>query len=479
MTSPRENLCPEAATIAIVTALPKEYASVKHVLGLKQRHVSRSLRTTITTYCGKITTVDGDEHTVITTLLPTMGNDLSTSQATLILEHYSQVQLVFMVGIAGAVPNIKKVEEHVRLGDIVALSEKGVIQYDLDKESLEKDGKITVQVRNLPRPPACCVLEAVKLLESDSLLGDRPWENYIRNASLALGDIWKRPSPSHDVLHEWEGGDAHTVLHPSPDPHRTENAPRVFVGAIASANKLLKNPQKRDYLRDTYSVRAVEMEAAGVADAAWKAQTGFYIVRGTCDYCDPDKGQIWQEYAAVIAASYTRSIIENLPAFKLDQVPAAVFSELNSLRDELTLLRATRVDSVTEDTGDLISTIEMSITDPQESSQAPMPSLDSQNESRSMPSTLTPVDGERLFTKVKILLSEFDILEAASYLETLETWLAQNEAKLEQSVLAGYYELLSRISLAHSRFTALPAGKPDVQKARYYLNRAKNVAKGI
>ena len=41
-----------------------------------------------------------------------------------------------MVGIAGGIPYPEKPSEHVRLGDIVVSDQRGVIQYDFDKETI-------------------------------------------------------------------------------------------------------------------------------------------------------------------------------------------------------------------------------------------------------------------------------------------------------------------------------------------------------
>jgi nucleoside phosphorylase len=60
-------------------------------------------------------------------------------------------------------------------------------------------------------------------------------------------------------------------------------------------------------------VKAIEMEGAGVADATWAASLpGYLVVRGICDYCDENKGDAWQPYAAVAAAAVTRAILEGL-----------------------------------------------------------------------------------------------------------------------------------------------------------------------
>jgi len=38
------------------------------------------------------------------------------------------------------------------------------------------------------------------------------------------------------------------------------------------------------------------------------------VVRGICDYCDDNKNDLWQGYAAVVAAAYTRALLELIPA---------------------------------------------------------------------------------------------------------------------------------------------------------------------
>ena len=98
-----------------------------------------------------------------------------------------------------------------------------------------------------------------------------------------------------------------------PDEHRIPGKPKVFIAPIASSNTLLKDPVKRDELNKHFGVRAVEIEAAGVADAAFKKQVGLLVVRGICDYCDSSKNDLWHEYAALTAAAYTMALLESIP----------------------------------------------------------------------------------------------------------------------------------------------------------------------
>lgn len=42
-------------------------------------------------------------------------------------------------------------------------------------------------------------------------------------------------------------------------------------------------------------------------------EIGCLIVRGICDYCDYNKNNDCQQYAAVVATAYTRTLIESIP----------------------------------------------------------------------------------------------------------------------------------------------------------------------
>ena len=61
-----------------------------------------------------------------------------------------------------------------------------------------------------------------------------------------------------------------------------------------------------------YGVKAVEMEASGIADATWVHGAGYLAVRGICDYCDRNQSDAWRMYAAVVAAAYARAVLEKM-----------------------------------------------------------------------------------------------------------------------------------------------------------------------
>lgn len=291
-------------SIGIITALPKEYAAIKAVLEHPQDVMVEGAGGGRRYLLGEIPALQGGTHHVVLSLAE-MGNNNAAIRATLLLEHFPNVKSIVMAGIAGGVPHPQNPDEHVRLGDIVVSGHQGVIQYDFDKEDIEE-----AKHRHAPRPPSAVLLEAVRLLEIAEIEGRRPWVDHIEQLQGKL-DI-QRPAPESDIFMSLDAPSQH-VGHPGSSPWNRERTPRVFQGPIASGNKLLKNPLKRDALRDKFGVKAVEMEASGIADATWNHEVGYLVVRGICDYCDSNKNDAWQQYAAIAAAGYTRTLIESIP----------------------------------------------------------------------------------------------------------------------------------------------------------------------
>lgn len=210
-----------------------------------------------------------------------------------------------MVGIAGGMPNPCRPEEHVRLGDIVVSQGRGIVQYDMVKLSTGQ-----VELREITSPPSARMAQAVNLLEARRLAGAVPWEAHLDRGEHLEGVA--RPEPSTDVMYDPEQPGVQ-IPHPV-SPTRREGMPRIHRGLIGSANVLLKDAQYRDELRDRLGVRAIEMEGSGVADGAWLDGVGYLVIRGICDYCDGNKNDLWQGYAALAAAAYARAVLEVLPA---------------------------------------------------------------------------------------------------------------------------------------------------------------------
>lgn len=294
-------------TIGIFTALDKEYVAVRKILENEQEIYLNGQGAGLRYISGEVFAKNGGKHQVILCYGASMGNSNAGIRASRLLDYFQSIKSIIMVGIAGGIPHPEKPEDHVRLGDVVISGEKGVIQYDLVKET----GSVTIH-RHDPRPPSASLLEGVKYLQADELLDKKPWLDFIEQALLPVGS--QRPAIEADIL--ISSTDPSKIVNHPQDPNRKEGYPRVFIGSIASGNILLKDSIKRDQLRDKFKVKAVEMEGSGISDATWTHEIGYLVIRGICDYCDANKNDDWQPYAAAVAAAYTRALLESMPAPK-------------------------------------------------------------------------------------------------------------------------------------------------------------------
>lgn len=283
------------ATIGILTALPRECAAVRRMLQGEVRWKAEGEGGGRDYYIGEVPSDGGAAHVVAVALLQDMGNNSAALRAQALLHHFPKVRHLVMCGIAGGVPQPGEPEHDVRLGDIVVSNRGGVVQYDLVKE--HPDGK--EDHRHPPRPPSPELLDAARHLQTEEAMGNRPWEAFLAVCGRILGG--ERPQDNIDAR-------GVEVVYP-PDRSRSSGMPRVFHSPIAAANTLLKNRTRRDYLGKTFGVKAVEMEGSGVADATWFDAAGYLVVRGICDYCDENKGDLWHGPAAAAAAAYVRALI--------------------------------------------------------------------------------------------------------------------------------------------------------------------------
>ncbi len=295
----------DSVQIGIITALTEEFVAMQKMLTNakiaifpkkgKNNSIGRE-------YCiGKIRSLDGEEHNVALTQTIGPGNTAAATRANSLLERFPNLNVIIMTGIAGGIPSPEDKEKHVRLGDIVV--SKSIISYDFVSEKNN-----IIELRGRMVAPSARLTAAQNHLDRSEFLGTKPWEKYIDDVILDMPKIYSRPPISSDVLYD---RDNNIILHPV-DESRQEK-PRIYKGNIASANRVLKNAEKRDKLKADHNVYAVEMEGSGVADATWEAEIGYYVVRGISDYCDGHKNDIWHNYAALAAAAYTRALIEKLP----------------------------------------------------------------------------------------------------------------------------------------------------------------------
>jgi nucleoside phosphorylase len=314
-----------AVTVGVLTALEEEYIACLEQFDPEPRKgLSKQGRATggiLTCWLCSVPTRHGGRHIVAIMRLANMGNTAAAIGANILFQHCNNLKYLIMSGIAGAVPHPSRGEDHVRLGDIVVSDKLGVVQYDFGKQrdplAAKGDPFAGFGIRDQPRPPSPDLLHAVRDMHSQELLLKRSdlreWESRVEEflTRVRNPNDWKRPSDRRDRLIDSLDGMGDAVTHPTYNKRRRRK-PYVFRGPIGAANIVLADPAKRDALRNRFGVRAIEMEGFGVADAAWMANIGYLIIRGTCDYCNSCKNDDWHPYAALIAAAYTRTVLDYL-----------------------------------------------------------------------------------------------------------------------------------------------------------------------
>lgn len=288
---------------AILVAVQREYAAVLSVFGPEKRFPSREQPDSPVKYV-EITAKSGEQKLLLIAGISDAGIAQAAAYGSQIKWANPHVNKIIMVGIAAGQPSLDDAERDVRLGDIVIAD--SVVQYDHRKIM---DGGEELRGNRLPKPDSG-MMQAVNSLRALQELNDQeaenlPWMIHIEAGTAKLANA-KCPGPSKDPKTGLRSYEASASI------VRREDEPFVHVGLIASGSLLIKDEKRRDQLHRELKSLAYEMEGAGLAIASGINNFGYLIIRGICDYADKDKNDDWQRYAALCAASFARSLIEEL-----------------------------------------------------------------------------------------------------------------------------------------------------------------------
>lgn len=294
----------EKYTVGIICPLPKELMAVRSLFD--SRHPN-------------LNTISGDSnqyalgvmegHWVVATCLPAgeYGTNAAASVASNMICNFPSIRFCLLVGIGGGVPSEKS---DIRLGDVVVGqptgTNSGVLQYDLGKE---EEGHHFRLVGSLQRPPRV-LTTAIGSLHSDP----EPLAGRLDKTVSKVIDclpMYKHPGQELDVppqttcasctSWQWFLG---SCSHMRQRPPRTTTIPTIHYGLIASGNRVIKDEKFRNRLAREHDILCFEMEAAGVINTV-----DCLVIRGICDYCDAQKNDVWQEYAAATAAAYAKLLL--------------------------------------------------------------------------------------------------------------------------------------------------------------------------
>lgn len=291
-------------SVALVCALPREFDAVSLLFDeLWDSHDDRYRRAPGDTNMytpGRI-----GSHNVVLVLLPNMGKTSAAAAAAMLRTSYINLRLALLVGICGGIPIING--EEAVLGDVVI--GKTVVQYDfgrqytksfVSKQTVDDElGRANKDIRNLVssfetelgnqrlREKAVKHLERIQI----TALEKRRKANYqypgATEDKLFLSDYDHRHREAYGICTTNTENICETAssascndiacdhgmlvlrrrLQPSLDA--AENnimCPTIFVGRIASGDRVIKSGAQRDRVAAAHNVIAFEMEGAGTWD---------------------------------------------------------------------------------------------------------------------------------------------------------------------------------------------------------------------
>jgi nucleoside phosphorylase len=269
------------------------------------------------------------DHNVVIASLPDgeYGMSSAAGVARDMLHNFPNVRIGLMVGIAGGVPSMK---HDIRLGDVVVSSPQnghgGVFQYDFGETIQNQEFRTT---GFLDQPPRVLRMAVTGLKAKYAFEG-----HHIPDAVAAALDRhprlkkmqYSKPNANTDRLYRpdavhplYGAGDCATIcgdaaLVSRPERQDDSESPLIHYGLIASANQLMKDAVVRDKLSQEKDVLCFETEAAGLIN-----HFKCLIIRGICDYSDTHKNDIWQGYAAMVAAAYAKDLLKEIRPNKVEE----------------------------------------------------------------------------------------------------------------------------------------------------------------
>ncbi|KAL9572181.1 hypothetical protein ACKAV7_003669 [Fusarium commune] len=253
-------------------------------------------------------------HNIIIATLPAgqeYGTGSAAALASQVKKFFPNLWFGLLVGVAAGLPDLSRVPiRDIRLGDVlVGLPDgegAGLVPYELGKET--EDGFQPLRFGHslaITEPIVRAAIGSIKLEAPSDTEIFLPYYEKIRSCEHATG-TFADPGQDNDILYLSCDNGQEKVVERSPRSNHQRT--RVWYGPIGSGDKLLKNAQKRNELRDRYGIIGLEMEAAGTMN---RIPVG--VIRGVCDYGDRYKNKDWQPYAAAMAASYARALLDEIP----------------------------------------------------------------------------------------------------------------------------------------------------------------------
>lgn len=300
----------EDYTVAWIAVLPVEANAALAILDKQHRGQFESVRGDDYIYIGG----EINRHNVVVATWPE-GQNYGVGSASALVNQvkarFPNIWFALLVGVAAGLPSLSPKPparpRDIRLGDVLVCvpekSSSGIIHYDLGKDT---ESGFLLNGRQAETPAIVrAAIGNIKLTKKQPFRKGNLFSDYLLKFQRDIGDdTFLCPSQQEDRLFA-------SLDSTTPEPSLIEREPRdeaertqVWYGNIGSGNSMMRNPHRRDDLRNQHDLLGLEMEAAGIMNCL---PTG--VIRGVCDYGDGQKNKDWQPYAAAVAAVYAKGIL--------------------------------------------------------------------------------------------------------------------------------------------------------------------------
>lgn len=276
----------ERVDVGVITVRPDEFTAVLKRFGQEGRH--EGLRSYV---ISRIATVTRDPYVVALVRCSRPGTLEAQSVARDMISDLDP-QWLLLIGIAGGVPR-----DEFTLGDVVAAT--SVNDYSI--EAVLPGGESQYAVAGAPMHRDVVNALAILKASEDKGLGD--W-----NSESAIGmprpGVTLRDPNLYDGDQEWN-----SRVEGSLSKHfGSIRRPLVTTGLIASSDRLVREPAiVREWLRTARNIYAIEMQLAGVCQAARDRKV--LAIRGISDIVGFRRDEEWTGYACETAAAFAHAFV--------------------------------------------------------------------------------------------------------------------------------------------------------------------------
>jgi nucleoside phosphorylase len=310
-------------------------------------------------------------------------------------------------------------------------------------------------------------------------------------------------------------------------PRPEEGEPARFIGPIATGDKVIAAAGAlHEHLREWPKLIGVEMEAGGAARVAHTSarKPGFFMIRSVSDLADSAQEapatRIWRSYACDVAAAYAVGLLRSGPVpLKGNRTRAAGSPRIgvhSQAHERPELEAAARAYLTQTPSVDLQASVPSRLSLPQsgsppsasrsqpvsvdvtlriaaDASRPPSASeierlkrlLDALVERRETDEVFAAGEDRRALVEytandmgssIRRGLSNLDLQSVFETAGRLGAWLEDHGAILQQSVRAELYELLSNVEVAKFKSSGRNRPSPNLDRARHFLRRARDVS---